>query len=286
MPLQELVNHFNERFEQEHHAHFRPFILNNGLVSGLFGPIRISSTFTPVRQAADYELVAGHAAQISVSPYTGFQQTQAVEISNVLTDAIKQPVDFQSIINLDRLCRTVHMLNYLPYTTWDGVLFLEVDPRHILGVRKDHGAYFEEVIVKCGLATKNVVISMTVNNFYALHHTQLLEGLNNYRQRGYQIALNVGHLYSANGVVDLISKLSPNYLSVTAPDSVTRALDLDNAWPSALSALTELVALVGGKTILQQVDQKEQAFIVNRMKFDLVQGKYYDKLSTDHLRCA
>ena len=28
-------------------------------------------------------------------------------------------------------------------------------------------------------------------HFYALHHTQLLDGLNNYRQRGYQIALNI-----------------------------------------------------------------------------------------------
>lgn len=285
MPLQELVNHFNERFEQEHHSSFRPFILDNGLVSGLFGPIRISSTFTPIRQAENYERIAGHAAQISVSPYNGFQQTEIVEIANVLTDAIKQPVDFQSIINLDRLCRTVHMLNYLPYTNWDGVLILEVDPRHILGVQQNHGAYFEEIIVKCGLATTNVVISMTVNSFYALHHTQLLEGLNNYRQRGYQIALNAGHAYAANGVNDLISKLSPNYLSVNAPGVNADGQYSDTTWSSALSDLQKIISSAGGKTILQQVEQSEQASVAAEIGFDLVQGKFYDKLSTDHLRC-
>ncbi|MDO9107056.1 MAG: hypothetical protein Q7U57_19115 [Methylovulum sp.] len=286
MPLQQLVNHFNDRFEKEHHSNFRPFILENGLVSGLFGPIRIGSVFSPIRAAADNSLLAGHAAQLSVSPHHhGLQDTQTGDFGSVLTDAIKQPVDFQSIINLDRLCRTVHMLNYLPYSHNGGVLFLDVDPRHILGVEQNHGVYFEEIIVKCGLATKNVVISMTVNNFYALHHGQLLEGLNNYRGRGYQIALNIGNLYSANGLVDLIAKLSPNYLRANVPGAKDNAPDTEIIWPSALKALKELQGLVGGKTILQQVDQKEQAFIATAVGFDLVQGHYYDTVSVDHLRC-
>ena len=86
---------------------------------------------------------------------------------------LRNPADFQSIINLDRLCRTIHMLNYLIYSHNGGMLFLDVDPRHILGIQQDHGAYFEEIIIKCGLATRNVVISMTINSFYALHHDQL-----------------------------------------------------------------------------------------------------------------
>ncbi len=286
MPLQQLVNHFNDRFEKEHHSSFRPFILENGLVSGLFGPIRIGSVFSPIRAATDNDSIAGHAAQISVSPYhSDLPDGQFGEVGSVFTDALKQPADFQSIISLDRLCRTVHMLNYLPYSHIGGVLFLDVDPRHILGVSQNHGVYFEEIIIKCGLATKNVVISMAVNNFYALNHSQLLEGLNNYRQRGYQIALNIGDLYSANGLVDLIAKLSPNYLRVNVPNANTANANNEVTWPSALNALKELQHLVGGQTILQQVDQKDQVFIASAAGFDLVQGSYYDKLSVDHLRC-
>lgn len=275
MPLQQLVNHFNDRFEKEHHSSFRPFILENNQVSGLFGPIRIGSAFTPVRSADNNDVLAGHIAQLLVSPYDDVQQASADQ----------PPVDFQSIINLDRLSRTVHMLNYLPFSHLGGVLFLDVDPRHVLGVSGNHGAYFEEVIEKCGLATKNVVISIALNNYYALNHSQLLEGLKNYRQRGYQIALNIGHLYTANGLVDLISKLTPDFIRVNAPGSGQGDLDVQITWPSALRSLKELVDLLGSQTVLQQVDEKEQAFIVANMGFKLVQGRYYDLLAVDHLRC-
>lgn len=285
MPLQQLVQYFNDRFEAEHHSNIRPFILEKGLVSGIFGPIQIGSVFEPVRRADDNEKLAGHIAQLSVTPYDNSQHSrQSTEIGDLLTDVIPQPADFQSIISLDRLCRTVHMLNYLTYSHKGGVLFLDVDPRHILGIKQNHGAYFEEIIIKCGLAIQNIVISMTVNSFYAQHHTQLLDGLNNYRQRGYQIALNIGSLYAARGLRDLIDKLSANYLRMSAPD--TAAIQHSNSnWLSALGQLAELQNLIGGQTILQQVKQKNQADIAISARFNLIQGDYYDKLITDHLRC-
>jgi hypothetical protein len=49
MPLEQLVHYFNDRFEGEHRSNLRPFILQKGLVSGIFGPIRISSAFAPVQ---------------------------------------------------------------------------------------------------------------------------------------------------------------------------------------------------------------------------------------------
>ncbi|MEF3073748.1 hypothetical protein V2P20_01795 [Methylobacter sp. Wu1] len=274
MPLQQLVEYFNDRFEHEHHSRVRTFILEDGKINGLFGPIRIGSIFLPIRHADRPEEIAGHAAQISVSTYESHQQ-QTFEIENLLTDAVKQPVDFESIINLDRLCRTVHMLNYLPLTHFDGVLVLEVDPRHIFGVKRDHGAYFEEVIVKCGLATHNVVISMTVNNFYSLHPARLLEGLNNYRNRGYRIALNLVSLYAAHNVRDLITKLAPDYLRINAPKPDRTATD-GIAVLQALENLKALADSVAGQAILQQIERKEQAALANQAGFDLVQGGFYE----------
>lgn len=273
MPLQQLVEYFNDRFEYEHHSRVRTFILEDGKVSGLFGPIRIGSTFAPIRHADRPEQIAGHAARISVSTDES-RQRHTYEIENLLTDAVRQPVDFESIINLDRLCRTVHMLNYLPVTHFDGVLLLEVDPRHIFGIKHDHGAYFEEVIVKCGLATRNIVISMTVNNFYSLHPTQLLEGLNNYRKRGYRIALNIASLHAARNVRDLVSRLAPDYLRVNAP-KLDRAVTDSNALP-ALENLKALADSVAGQAILQQVEQKKQADLITQVGIALVQGGFYE----------
>ncbi|MFZ2726928.1 MAG: hypothetical protein WAX77_11800 [Methylococcaceae bacterium] len=284
MPLQQLVEHFNDRFEKEHHLTFKPFILEDGFVSGLFGQIRVGSTFKPVRYALDPQRIMGHSSKISVSTHD-FQQLHTIEIENLLNDTIKQPSDFQSIINLDRLCRTVHMINYLPITHLSGALFLEVDPRHILSVKLDHGAYFEEVIVACGLETKNVVISMTVNSVYALHHAQLLEGLNNYRRRGYQIALNIDHIYSAKSVLDLITQLAPNYLRVTVPNFNDSPFDTESSWYDALNNLKVLLDKVGGRTIMRHIHKKEQALVALNANFDFVEGHYYDNLATDNLRC-
>ncbi len=284
VPLQQLVDYFNDRFEHEHHSNFRPFILEKGLVSGIFGPIQVSSTFLPVRQADNSEALIGHIAQLAVIPYdNNVHSEQSAEVGNLITDVATQPTNFQSIISLDRLCRTVHMLNYLNHAHNGGVVFLDVDPRHILGVQQEHGAYFEKIIFKCGLATKSVVISTAINSSYALNHTQLLDGLYNYRRRGYQIALNMGSLYTATGLWDLIVKMSANYLRINAPNIETS--QHSDVWPSDLKKLIELQNLAGGQTILQQIEQKKQANIAASAGFDLVQGDYYEKLVTDPLEC-
>lgn len=285
MTLQQLVDHFNERFAHEHRSNLQPFILKNGQVSGIFGPIRISSKFLAIRPANAVESLVGHAVQILVSPYEqGMERTQSADVTDIPDGDIGQDSDYQYIINLDRLTRTVHMLNFLQYSHQGGVLFLDVDPRHIYGVQQNHGVYFSDVIIKCGLATKQVVISMQVDHFYALHHTQLLAGLNNYRQHGYKIALTVGNPDADNGLQELITKLSPDYLRISAPGAEPEN-DGSSVWGPALKSLLELQELHGGQTVIQQVEHKYQASIAATAGFNLVQGRYFDRLATDHLRC-
>lgn len=275
MPLQNLVDYFNDRFGQEHRSSFRPFILEEGKISALFGPIKIGSVFSPIRQALKPAEVIGHAAKLKVSTHE-VQHLYSDEIENLLTNQPHQASDFESIINFDRLSRTVHMLNYLPLTHLQGSLLVEVDPRHILGVKQDHGAYFEEVIRQCGLETKNVVIIMAVNSHYARHFQQLVSGLDNYRLRGYQIGLKFDYVAQESQLFDLIAKISPNYVSLSA-----RHLDQvrDNALFEKLRDLKALVASTGGQIILQQIDQKKSESLARNTGFDLVQGSYYERPS-------
>jgi hypothetical protein len=69
MPLHDLVEYFNDRFGREHRSSFRPFILKDKKVSGLFGPIRIDSIFSPIRHTVKPTDIFGHTAQIEVSTY-------------------------------------------------------------------------------------------------------------------------------------------------------------------------------------------------------------------------
>jgi hypothetical protein len=276
MPLQSLVDYFNDRFEHEHRSSFRPFILENGAVSGLFGPIKIDSNFTLFRQASTPTTIVGHGAQIAVTTRK-IQQLYPNELENLLTKKTGQTSDFETFINFDRLSRTVHMLNYLTFLHLQGLLFLEVDPRHILGIKQDHGAYFEEVITQCGLETKNIVITVSVHYQYAQYYQALINGLENYRRRGYQIALKFETLSPENKTFDLVESLYPNYVSLSARNLV----DADEA---TLRQLKRWLESAAGLSILQQIDDKKSDRLAKDIGFDWVEGSYYSAIPFDYLR--
>ena len=280
MPLLDLVNYFNDRLEREHRSSFRTFILEEGKVSGLFGPIRIDSFFAPLRQTLKPTVMVGHKAQITVAP-NKTQHLYANEIETLLANNSVSAADFESIINFDRLSRTVHMLNYLTVAHLQGALFLEVDPRHILGIKQDHGAYFEDVIIQCGLETKNVVIVLAVSSQYAGYYQELINGLANYRRRGYQIALKFEYLGQESEMFDLIAKISPNYVSLSARNMEDQVHN--DALLEKLHQLKTRVASVGGQSILQQIDEKKSDLLARNTGFDLVEGGYYRAIAFDYL---
>ena len=279
MSLQQLVDYFNDRFAQEHSFDFRPLVLQAGSVSGLFGKNRLDSVLTPVRERANPSFIAGHKAKLVTSP-NFFHQQQTFEIENLLScEPGQQKIDFSSIINFDRLCRTVHLLNWLGVSYRNSFLCLEVDPRHIIGVKHHHGTYFEETVLHCGLETKNVVISLSASGIHEVHHHELLKGLNNYRDCGYKIALNIGHLISADRILNLIKLLSPDFVCVTAPHENYGNLAQHPTLSSALRQLQEMVSSLGGEIIFQEVTQPEQDLCATQIGFNFVQGAYYEKLS-------
>jgi hypothetical protein len=280
MPLQHLVEYFNDRLGREHRSSFRPFVLKEGKVSGLFGPIRIDSFFAPLRQTLKPTVIVGHLAQITVAS-NRTQHLYENEIETLLANNSVQANNFESIINFDRLCRTVQMLNYLTISHLQEVLFLEVDPRHILGIKQDHGAYFEEVITQCGLETKNVVIVLAVNSQYVRYYQELINGLDNYRRRGYQVALKFDYLPQESESFDLIAKISPNYVSLSARNM--EDLVHNDALLAKLHQLNTRVASVGGQSILKQIDEKKSDLLARNAGFDLVEGGYYRAIAFDYL---
>ncbi|GAB6141132.1 hypothetical protein JCM14076_18610 [Methylosoma difficile] len=270
MYLQPLVEHLNDAFSREHRTSFRPFVLEGNLVSGIFGPIRISSLFTPIRTNKSPETIIGHKAQINVSTFET-KRLYSEEVENLLSYDRNAAVS-ESIVNFDRLCRTVHLLNYLPIVPLQRRIFLEVDPRHILGVKKDHGAYFEDIIERCGLSTKNIVILTTLSSQYAKYYQELHNGLSNYKQRGYQIAVKFDVESGKNESFDFISKLSLDYVCFSVGDL---ELPKDQVQLDRLNQLKTLVNAIGAQSILKQANQKQAEQIARTVGFDLVHGSYY-----------
>lgn len=282
MPLNHLIDVFNDAFAHEHDFSHRPFILKENRVNGLFGSIRIGSVFSAIRQSAKPTLVLGHTAKIEVAANTNHYVDED-EIANLLADRETYHSNLESIVTFDRLSRTVHVLNYLTLLPIGRLLFLDVDPRHILGVKKDHGVYFQDFITKAGLETKNVVIVLTVYGQYIRHYQELLAGLENYRRQGYQIALKFDTLPTDKALTELIAQLSPHFIFVSTGDLERLP---DAIIENTLTTLMTLVALAKSKVILQHVDDNKTDLLARHSGFDYVEGSYYRAIPYDYSRKA
>ncbi|WP_341327182.1 hypothetical protein [Methylotuvimicrobium sp. KM2] len=273
MPLQQLVEHFNDRLEWEHHSNFRPFFLKEGVVHGLFGPIHITTELAPLRETLKPLTIAGYIAKLNVST-SEIPHLQSHELDLIISLPARQSICPDSIVDFDRLARTVHMLNFLPISHEPFFLQLEVDPRHILGVKKDHGAYFQEVIGKCGLEPNNIVITLSVGSVYANYYEALLKGLENYRQRGYRVALKIDYNGLSGSALELITALSPDNVALSAKDF---GRIQDNQLPNKLHRLHKLTDSVGGQTALLDIEDANIKALARTIGFNWVQGTYYEQ---------
>ena len=278
MPLNDLAKYFNDRFEREHHAKYRPLVVENNQVYGVFGQLHIHSVFSPLRETVDPKNVSGHAVKIKIAASEA-QYLHSHEMEELALNYGETYTHFESAINFDRLARTVHMLNYLPLAQLDNVLFLEVDPRHILGIKKDHGVYFETVIEQCGLTTKNTVIVLAITHNYVRYSDALIRGLSNYRKRGYQIAVRFDNLVSDEYVFDLIDKLAPDYVSLSARKIEAENNDEANVF-ERLHILQRRISARQGQGILRHVDSKKSETLARYSGFNLVEGNYYERGQT------
>lgn len=273
MLVQQLVGLFNDKFAQEQKIpNYHPFILEKGKVSILANKTRSDSVIIPLRHSASPQLIGGYITQSLSVPYT-----PQFNSANLKLETVDNNIPINSISHSDRLCRTAHLLNALPLIrNKNNFLVLDISPRHIFALKNGHGSYFKEIITQCGLQTRNIAISMTLyGNYDAQHEILLLEGLKNYRNLGYKIALNIGYLFSSHNVLDFISRLSPDYLLVNAPTHGYSSANLRKNLLSDLQYLQQMQAISGGHVIMRAVEKNDQALIAQDAGFDLVEGDYY-----------
>lgn len=286
MPLQQLAEYFNDRLERENYPGYRPFVLKSNRIQGMFDKYQIRSDFLPVYEARNASHIVGHIARASIIENKEYQSFINPELIN--------KTEYNWIVHYDRFVRTVHMLNYLPQANSNSRLILDVDPRHILGIKTDHGAYFEEIINKCGLETNNIVISLSISSVYANCLSALLKGIENYQRRGYKILIKIPYLLSGlqnyqsrhyrimsdidvrrleKLSLDLINKVSPDYVGLFAQDLEQ---PFNNQFIKKIIQFNSFVISTGSRSLLLNIDEINVANFFMSSGFSLGQGLYFD----------
>ncbi len=233
----------------------------------------VSSVFQPWRRPQDNVAVAHEAFARShskngqdVSPWELFAEAE---------------VDHQ-LVTLDRLCRTVHALNYfasddpgirespqsseLPGSS--GVpglpLVLNVDARLLQAVPDRHGEFFGKVLALLGVAPERIVIDIRTAQTFDL--TRLRRVIANYRAHGFQVAVNAEGVIHARSLANL---LAPDFLM----------LEADVFPAAALATLTATLAQNEVRIAVKHVERPDQLDAARAAGVHWVKGYLLDQPS-------
>lgn len=246
--LDSLIDRLGRRYFQE----FPLSVGDTGAVVAQFYRSRVTTAFQPIRRAHNAERVGNHAL-LRVESATGE--------SIAPWGLFAQAGDDAALVKLDRLCRTVHALNYFasPSSRGDGLLFLNVERRLLTSVSADHGAWFEAVLALIGVPTTQVVIVMpaeVVDNPVAFVRAAI-----SYRIRGYRVMVPVRSITEAD--LSHVFLADPHYVAL---DSAT------GFGTRETQRFLEALARRGIHLLARGVERPEQAEAARRAGVELLQG--------------
>jgi EAL domain-containing protein (putative c-di-GMP-specific phosphodiesterase class I) len=224
----------------------------DGGVAGYFFNNQLSSVFQPVFDAIGRRVV-GHSAYIRSKPNR---------------DAVLSPWEVFALasedtllVSLDRLCRTLHAINYFRVASGQGSLFVSVQPRLLESVKDDHGQAFENILRLIGIRTSRVVIEIPseVNRDLRL----LKHVIGNYRSRGYRVAAN----HSSENDVSMteLGNLYPDVVRLHA----SMLLQHDGT-----DTLLDTAHRLGAAILVTGIETRQQVISAVRSGADLLQGRF------------
>lgn len=160
--------------------------------------LRLGSLFQPIVDLQN-ERIVGHQASLTA------RQEDGTPVSSVAAYAMCETAE--AVVHFDRLCRTLHALNFLAQRRHaGGYLQVPIHPRHLLAVQNQHGLVYEAILKRCGLAPEDIVLDIDAGEID--DPLRLHTALDNYRRRGYRLALRV----PAGGELQGILELRPDIL--------------------------------------------------------------------------
>ncbi len=198
MSLEQWVAHFNRPFHQVERG-LASLILEENVVVATFHGIRLESAFEILRDPSGQTL--GYRAQLNAFNPRGRPISARAPYAVAL--------DQNSIVELDRLIRTLHVLN----ATRQGLVgpvFLEVHPWHIARVPQDHGAVFESILQCCGWSPRQIVLEIADAAIQDPDH--LAKAIHSFHARGFRIALHQRSVHDEE--LDRLLMLQPDFIQL------------------------------------------------------------------------
>lgn len=214
-------------------------------VAGTYRAARLTSVFQPV---ADRTGTVG--GQVG---YVRCQGEGLVDLSPWQLFVLA--ASDEELVRLDRLCRTVHALNYFGADEGARRLHLLVELRLLTAVPDDHGRAFERVLSSFAVKTGRVVIELPGEagcNAGLLAHV-----IANYRYHGYAVAVR-----ARPATLETVAELRPDIVR----------LDLRDYAEGRLRDAVALARRLGAQVLVERLDSPAAVESALEMGADLMQG--------------
>lgn len=169
---------------------------------------------------------------------------------------------------IDRLCRTLHVSNFMQQAGDETWLFLNLNPLTTVH-GKQFGAFFNELLQRYKIPPHRIVIEILEGQIN--DENQLAESIHYYRDIGCLIAIDdfgVGHSNFNRiwGLSPHIVKLDKTLIDQAVASSRVRRI---------LPGLVSLIHQAGSLALIEGIETEEQALIALRSDIDFVQGFFF-----------
>ena len=206
-----------------------------GQAQGRFFNCTVTSAFQPIRAPGG-----------AIAAYEGLARSASAGDAGLsLWKLLDHAASDDESIELDRLCRMLHAINFFRQVEADdgsarADLFLNVHDRLLSAVSSNHGYAFQRILDALGLPMERIVLQLPATSptqGWLLNYVA-----DNYRRNGFRLALNVATPAQALSV-----------LGQLRPDSIKLDVrHLDDA--GALAALFALAQDSGVRLIFKRID--------------------------------
>jgi EAL domain-containing protein (putative c-di-GMP-specific phosphodiesterase class I) len=233
---------------------------DNGEISGHYAGHILSSVFTPVRQRESGQLVG----------FEGVTQCRSQKDQSWTSwHALEQAASDDESVELDRLCRLLHLLNFYRQ---DGALgcglYLSVHQRLLHAVSSDHGTHFRNVIESLNVPTNRIHVQLPPSS---PDQCLLISYVaDNYRRNRFGV---VASALDAEDGLFLLERVRPHALVLTGGAGPR---------PEAAQTLLALCHQLGVTLVFKELDDQPSLDAVRKLhaapdQTVLVQGKALDQ---------
>lgn len=232
-----------------------------GEISGSFKGLHIGSAFQPIYSLAHRRAV-GYEALLRARTGDG------ADLSPLAVFAMN--ADEADAVFLDRMCRNVHLGNFMAANDKLSWLFLNVSPQ-VVARGADYGSFFLELLTHEGMPATRVVVEILEGQID--DDLRLASTVDYYKKLGCLVAID--DFGAGHSNFDRIWKVSPHIVKFDR-SMITQAAT-NRSVRRVLPSLVSLIHETGSLALMEGIETADEALIAMDSGFDLVQGYYFGR---------